>query len=165
MAELQAAAAAAIVACEKEVVDLHEFFTQWFAGLLPDEAFDAFLTRFSDAFEMVTPSGTTVTKAGLGGMRGAKGSNLEWKIYIREMKLGVVPASGGRIVSGTYWELQQGAKASAPTNGRISTPLLELDGSVQPNGVRWLRLHETWLPAGVLAAVDWEAAAAQRPTL
>jgi len=150
----------AVAACEKEVVELHEFFVLWFAGKLPDEAFDTFLARFSDDFEMVTPSGTTVTKAGLGGMRAAKGSNAAWRIYIEELRLRVVPASGGRIVTGTYWELQQGAKASAPTNGRISTPLLELDASARPNGVRWLRLHETWLPEATVAAVDWEAKAA-----
>ena len=56
----------AAAACEKEIVDLHHFFVRWFAGELPDTAFDAFLTRFSDQFEMVTPSGTVVGKDGLG---------------------------------------------------------------------------------------------------
>ena len=139
---------------------MHRFFEQWFAGTLPDQAFDSFLDRFSDAFEMVTPAGTSVSKEGLGSMRGQKGSNTQWRIYIREMQLGVVPSSGNRIVSGTYRELQQGAQngAVAGTNGRLSSPLLELDESVQPNGVRWLRLHETWLPEAVLSAFDWGAA-------
>lgn len=152
----------AVAACEKEIVELHEFFVMWFAGKLPDEAFDAFLSRFSDDFEMVNPGGAVVTKADLGDMRAAKGSNAEWSIYIDNVRLQVVPTGGERsqIVTGTYWELQQGARGSATTNGRISTPLFELDASVQPNGVRWLRLHETWLPEATLEAFDWESRAA-----
>ncbi|CAK0879803.1 unnamed protein product [Prorocentrum cordatum] len=157
--------AAAVQACEREVVALHEFFVAWFAGRLHDAAFDEFLQRFSDDFEMVTPDGTKVDKARLGGMRGAKGSNGAWQIHIH-VRLSAVPRSGGRYVTGTYLELQQGAGhgssagADRSTNGRISTPLLELDAGVRPHGVRWLRLAETWLPEEQLAAFDFGAAAA-----
>ena len=155
------ATVAALAACEKEIVELHAFFVEWAAGRLPDAAFDAFLTRFSDDFEMVTPSGTPVGKVELGRMRLAKGSRPRWTIYIEEVKLRVVPSSGGNIVTGTYLELQHDATGVGPgsparTNGRISTPLFELDATVRPNGVRWLRLAEVGLPVATMAAIDWE---------
>ena len=104
---------------------------------------------------MVAPEGVTATKADLGGMRGAKGSNKDWKIWIRNVKLAVVPGTECKVVSGTYIELQTGAtNHGGGTNGRISTPLLQLDDSVKPFGVRWLRLAETWLPAEELQALQ-----------
>jgi hypothetical protein len=64
-------AASAVAACRKEIIELHQFFERWFADVdVSDDAFDAFIGRFSDDFTMVTPAGTAVTKAGLGGMRG-----------------------------------------------------------------------------------------------
>ena len=45
--------------CRKEVVELHEFFQQWFTGELPqtDEAFDRFVSVMAESFHIVSPAG------------------------------------------------------------------------------------------------------------
>lgn len=104
-----------------------------------------------------------LTKAGLAAMRNARGTNRDFKIVTANRHLSVVPNSNASIVTGTYREMQQGAKNASDighngTNGRISTVLFEIDPSVEPNGVRWLRLHESWLPNSEVVSFDWDAA-------
>ncbi len=45
--------------CRKEVVELHEFFQQWFTGELPqtEEALDRFVSVVAEGFHIVSPAG------------------------------------------------------------------------------------------------------------
>ena len=158
-----------------EVVDLHVFFVQWFTDVGPwggdaaaaEAAFDAFLGRFADSFEYVTTGGKKLNKSMLAGMRGARGGHPKdggFRIVTVEHDFHPVPHSGGRVVAGTYKEMQQGAvnasdEAHNGTNGRFSTALFEVMGADCPTpcGIRWLRLHECWLSDEETAAFDWES--------
>ena len=55
----------------------------------------------------------------------------------------------------TYIPLDSGGRHNG-ANGRIATALFEIDEAARPHGVRWLRLHESWLPAPEVAAFAWE---------
>lgn len=158
-----------------EVIDLHAFFVQWFTDIGPWEddadaeaAFDEFLGRFSDSFEYVTTGGKKLSKSMLAGMRGARGGHRKdggFRIATVEHDFRIVPHSGGRIIAGTYKEMQQGAvnasdEAHNGANGRVSTALFEVmaAGDVPtPYGVRWLRLHECWLSDEETASFDWDS--------
>lgn len=167
-----------------EVIDLHVFFVQWFTDIGPwrdddaaaEAAFDEFLGRFSDSFEYVTTGGKKLDKSMLAGMRGARGGHPKdggLRIATVEHDFRSLPHSGGRVIAGTYKEMQQGARNASDeahngANGRVSTALFEVmaEGDAPtPCGVRWLRLHECWLSDEETAAFDWDsepAAAALR---
>jgi hypothetical protein len=167
---------AGVAAAVAEVVDLHVFFEQWFLDVGPwgdddaaaDAAFDAFLLRFADEFEYVTTGGKKLDKTMLAGMRGARGGHPKdggFRIATVEHAFRPVPHSDGKVIAGTYKEMQQGAVNASDedhngTNGRFSTALFELVGAADegPPRVRWLRLHECWLPDGEIAAFDWSSA-------
>lgn len=52
----------------------------------------------------------------------------------------------------TYEEWQRHALASMPPdNGRLSTALFDC-----ADGLRWLHVHETWLPAAQMAAGPYD---------
>ena len=159
-----------------EVIDLHVFFVQWFTDTGPwqddaaaaDAAFDVFLERFADSFEYVTTGGKKLDKSMLAGMRGARGGHPKdggFRIATVEHEFQPVPHSDGKIVAGTYKEMQQGAmnasdEAHNGTNGRFSTALFEVMGADDPRtpcGVRWLRLHECWLSDEEIASFDWDS--------
>ena len=150
---------------EREVVELHAFFVRWFRCDFPpgadtDALFDAFLDRFDDGFEYVFPGGEKKGKPCLRAMRGALGSNADFRIHTHSHSLRPVPHSGGRVLVGTYKEMQKGARncgAHNGNNGRITTALLLIDRAAQPNGVRWLRIHECWLPDAEIAAFDFSS--------
>ena len=55
----------------------------------------------------------------------------------------------------TYEEWQRNALASTPPdNGRVATVLFEDDRA--EDRLRWLHIHETWLPEEVMAAGPYD---------
>jgi hypothetical protein len=129
-----------------EVEAIHEFFVGWFHGALEDDD-DLFLRDFArrldPGFVLVTPSGEALPLARLIKLvRGAHGSNPEFEIEIRDVRL---RHQSGDIFVATYEEWQRHAKHNTPANNRrISTVVLRAD-RVAPGGLAWLHLHETAL--------------------
>ncbi len=148
--------AGAVIAtpAEIEIIDLHRFFVQWFRGACEDSdrLFEhRLVSRFASDFQIITPGGALFEGAALwSAMRSAWGSNPDFKIEIREVRERRV--STARLVIASYEEWQKNALESTPANNaRLSSALLELDDRA-PHGLRWLHLHETWLPANRVAA-------------
>jgi hypothetical protein len=139
------------------VVGLHEFFVDWFAGKCPHEqsVFDErFVARMQPLFELVPPSGVVTRLETLRAILWqAYGSNPEFRIAIRNVRQ--VQWKDGWILV-RYEEWQRNAINSTPKdNGRISTALLQLERGA-PEGLSWLTVHETWLPADVMAAGPYD---------
>ena len=137
---------------QAEVVQLHEFFVDWFNGTCEhsEAYFDThFVSRFDDEYQMVMPNGVLFTRATMfPEMYNAYGSS-QFKIQVRKIEARDV---GADLSIATYEEWQKGALNSEPSNnGRVSSGLFRTDASA-PNGVRWVHLQETWLPAEVMAA-------------
>jgi hypothetical protein len=131
-----------------EVEALHDFFTGWFNGTLP-ETDAAFQGGFADhahaEFRMVQPSGAAHDLDDiLTALRGAWGGNPGFRIEIRDVRvLGEWPAAG--LVLAAYIEAQFGAlNSTPPDNLRRSTVLFERRGG----RLLWRHLHETALEAG-----------------
>ena len=64
--------------CQKEVIELHQFFQDWFNGKLEssDESFKRFSGVMEKSFEIISPDGGRMTRAEiLGRVRGGHGVN------------------------------------------------------------------------------------------
>ncbi len=131
-----------------EIEALHRFFVDWFTGAVPAEAvlFERrFLQRFDPSFVLIPPAGTTLSLDALAdAIRGTHANNAAFRIQIREVQVRVATAD---LVLATYEEWQKDAKASTPpNNGRAATVLFRRE----PDRLRWLHVHETWLPDAVM---------------
>jgi hypothetical protein len=136
---------------KKEIEDLHRFFVEWFSGVIPVAGFDAgFYSRFDPDFRLIPPSGSILTLGEIGtGIRNAYGTNPDFRIAIRNIKIHRVL---DRYILATYEEWQRNALASTPPdNARVATVLFE--NSVP---LRWLHIHETWMPASAVAADSFD---------
>ncbi len=134
--------------CRHEVVELHRFFQDWFAGRLPDtdEAFGRLASGLAPSFEMVTPDGATRTRDQvLGGVRGGHpggdgASSAEVTRF--EIRNHRHRHTFGEVAVVTYEEWQTRGDSS---QGRVATAVFQA-APAAPNGVVWLHLHETMLP-------------------
>lgn len=133
-----------LTACEQEIVGLHRFFETWFRGGFADR--ERGFRRFSDVmdpgFVIVSPRGTATALPGLSdGLRGAFGSwGSEGSIEVADVTLRHVHADVALL---TYVEKQ---RVEGKDTARLSTVLMQ-QHEPTPNGVRWLHVHETWMPA------------------
>lgn len=130
-------------ACEQEIIGLHRFFETWFRGGFADR--DRGFKRFSDVmapgFVIVSPRGTATALPALAeGLRSAFDS---WEdassISVEGVELRHAHADLALL---TYVEKQT---VRGKDTARLSSVLLQ-QHEPAPNGVRWLHVHETWVP-------------------
>lgn len=131
---------------EQEIVELHRFFEAWFRGRLPQD--ETSLARFADAladdFVIVTPDGVAIEKTEIvDAVRTSHGVDPAAGIWIKNV---VTRTRSRTIIVATYEEWQQFG-ADTP-RGRLSTVVLENDDGA-PGELRWLHVHETWLPESI----------------
>ena len=131
--------------CRREVLELHRFFQDWFNAARPDE--DASFARFEKVlaadFEIIGPGGELVNRdTVLQAVRGGHGRDPErkFRIEIRNMESRTV-ADG--VVLVTYEEHQADATG---TRAWLSSAVFRMRAEM-PNGVEWVHVQETFLPA------------------
>ncbi|MEM8861236.1 MAG: hypothetical protein AAGD96_23160 [Chloroflexota bacterium] len=127
-----------------EIHRLHQFFVDWFNGILPEseESFSSFLSATAQNFSIIPPSGQLISLSAL--------SSSLYELHHKRPGLQIkvknvqVQHQIGDYVLATYeeWQLEQGDQE---WNGRISTALLSHNEST-PSGIMWHHVHETWLP-------------------
>jgi hypothetical protein len=132
--------------CEKEVIELHQFFEDWFNGVLPptDEAFRRFEVVMAERFMIISPEGVPTERQELvERLRQAHGiwrrTRQPGRIWIENLR---VRHQVGQQAMVLYEEWQE---IDGETRGRLSTAVLQ-QRTATPNGVEWLHLHEVWLP-------------------
>ncbi|MFT4539575.1 MAG: hypothetical protein ACI835_002022 [Planctomycetota bacterium] len=128
-------------ACEREVIALHRFFQEWFAGRLPDtpQAFTRFANVLASDFEIIVPDGMRIDRATLlGRLQTAHGSDPESRIWIENFVCRSIRVD---LVQTTYeeWQMSDGLP-----RGRLSSALFRQQSEL-PEGVEWIHLHECWL--------------------
>jgi hypothetical protein len=136
---------------QDEVEALHRFFVGWFSGSLPATEFErGFLSRFDPTFLLIPPGGSLLSLSDLASsVRQRHASNPDFRIAIRNA---TVRHTSGQHVIATYEEWQRNALASRPPdNGRVATVLFS---NSEP--LRWLHVHETWLPESVTSAAPFD---------
>lgn len=127
-----------------EVIEAHRFFTEWFTGVIPDTdaAWSALEDTMAPDFALVSPHGVAIPRDELlKGIRANHGQHAktEFKIWIENFECRHID---GHVVIVTYEEWQT---LGDETRGRLSTAIFERNPAM-PNHVRWLHVHETWLP-------------------
>jgi len=125
-------------AFEREVGELHAFFERWYAGE-SDRSEIVRLDVLDESFVMIGPDGRLLPVDDVKAMIETAYGRHPMKIEIRNVVL--VPGKS----HGTYEEWQT---VDGSTSGRISTVVMANDRHA-PNGLRWMHLHETWLPAAL----------------
>lgn len=123
------------VAFDREVRELHAFFERWFAGTARPAELKR-LDVLDDSFEMIGPDGDLQNVREVrSAIEGAHGRR---PIRIEIRNVWVHPSAP----VGMYeeWQTTDGRIA-----GRRSSVVMVNDQST-PNGLRWVHLHETWLP-------------------
>ena len=131
--------------CQAEIVRLHRFFVDWYHGRLPptDEAWTVLTDALAPAFELIAPSGHVLARepllSALRGRHASHDSEGGFRIWIRGFDCRHVDE---RTVVATYEEWQH---LDGEDRGRLSTVVFQ---RVPANSttLRWLHVHETWLP-------------------
>ena len=136
------------VTARAEIEGLHEFFVDWFGGLIGDDQAvyeERFAERFSADCELIQPSGATLSRdTFFSAVRNSYGSSPDFRIAIRNVRVRYQIAGGFTLVS--YEEWQRNAVNSTPQdNARAASVLFEDDSA--RGRPQWLHIHETWLPA------------------
>jgi hypothetical protein len=135
--------------CRTEIIELHRFFTEWFGGVLPDTdaTWSALENGLAPGFVLVTPAGDALERdallASLRPLHGQHGPEVAFRIGIRNYACRHVDDG---VVIATYEEWQT---LGGKEQGRFSTAVFERNPGM-PNRVRWLHVHETWLPRSAI---------------
>lgn len=124
----------------QEIVDLHEHFEAYFLGTI--DSLERVEIALADDFTIAGPDGSISDRAQtLAALRDGHAHSESMKIVISAMNPLV---ENGALVVASYIESHELALRS---NHRLSTVVFRCDDAA-PNGVRWVRVHETWLDRG-----------------
>ncbi len=135
-----------IVKAREEVIDLHQYFEQWFRGEVEknDENTALLTQRFSDHCELITPDGVLNSKFALmNRLQQAYGQFPTIRIWIDDfmpLQLG----DNGVLVRYREWRDIDG-----DVNCRYSTCLFK-PSKRAPFGLSWFSIHETWAQSTVV---------------
>jgi hypothetical protein len=132
--------------CSDEVVQLHQFFQDWFNATLPPttEEFERFSSVMAEKFVIISPNGELTERDELlERLQDAHGIWHEMsrpgRIWIENLQ---VRHQVGDQILVLYEEWQE---IEGESRGRLSTALFRrCEGT--PNGIEWLHVHEVWLP-------------------
>jgi len=133
---------------EREIVELHQFFQDWYRGH-PEADFDRLNRVLVDDFVIIMPDSSILDRATINtAVRNQRDSDSQAELEIRNVRL---HATHDNTAVFTYEEWQ--GRGGEPMRGRLSSVFFAVDQQA-PNGLVWLHVHETWLP---------EPQAAQQP--
>lgn len=125
----------------REIEALHDAFALWMGPGGGDTVFARFEAAFAPEFTMVGPGGQRLDRAGVLDMLRARRAAFGPGFAIRID--GAVPlAAGAGFLAVGYDEIQ--SNRPGPLRRRASA--LFAPAPAGPNGLRWLAVHETWLP-------------------
>ena len=124
---------------EREIVDQHRIFVEWYNGRLADASFAAFEGSLAPGFTMVTTSGKILDRDTVVGFVRANHASEPgtFQIAIEDVKL---VYRGKRAVSAIYFEVQH---RMGVTTRRVSSAVFSHDAS-RTTGLIWEHLQETW---------------------
>ncbi len=131
-------------ACRKEIVQLHQFFEDWYHGRMEysDVNFSRMADVMAEPFTIIFPSGSqhrredTLRMVREGYGRWQDSAN---RIWIENV---VLCWQEEDVCLLTYEEWQE---TDGEMTARLSSVLFRSQAET-PNGLVWLHVHETWLP-------------------
>lgn len=121
-----------------EIVELHEAFEAWFLG--ESDSLDRVEAALDSRFTIVGPNGSETDRTDtIRQIEAGRGHTDDLKIVTSDHRL--LDATDDLVVA-RYVEAHQWPDGRS--NRRLSTVIFRRDPT-GPHGVRWLRVHETWL--------------------
>lgn len=132
--------------CEKEVIDLHQFFAQWFRAEIEntDEEFSRLEKALNPKFILIVPTGEVQSREKLlqqlkAGYASRKDDEKEYRLWVKNIQCRLVE---GNLCLVTYEEW-------GDVNGKITARLSSALFRKKPeaiNGVEWVHVHEVYIP-------------------
>ena len=130
-----------ITRIENEIVQLHQFFQDWYNNELSftEENFSHCSNVLAPGFSIVFPSGEKIERESLlKGLWQAHNSRKGMRIWIKNVHL---IHQIHDVILATYEEWQEIDKT---VSARISSVAFQTNQNT-PNGLLWLHVHETWI--------------------
>ena len=124
-----------------EIVELHQFFVDWFTGKLShsESGFARFAEVIADGFTIISPQGVMTERDSLlKSLYNAYDQQPGIRIWIENVQL---RHRDGNILVVTYEEWQA---VNDKQTSRLSTVVFREKVDV-PNDLEWLHVHETWM--------------------
>jgi hypothetical protein len=122
-----------------EVDELHAFFEAYFLGTLPADDVRRFADVLDPDFTIVGPDGGVSTRAEtIAAVNAGHAHTSDFTLTTKDHQL--VHADDSTVI-GSY--VEHHGWTDGRENERLSTVVFRRDDSM-PNGLRWLRVHETW---------------------
>ena len=130
--------------CQKEIEEIHQFFEQWYNGVIPysKDRLALFENTLSYSFNLITPEGKLFTKeAIINIIKRSYGTRHDQPLIIWTKNFQFKELTPNYLVV-MYEEWQ---KINENDTGRLSTAIFRKNNLLD-SGVEWLHVHETWLP-------------------
>lgn len=125
-------------AWQREIIELHEFFEGLFVGQV--QSLDRAEQALHEAFTMVGPTGTRTDRSQVLAQLEA-GINHADDLRIGIEQPALIAATDSLVVA-EYIEVHE--RSGVRSGDRRSTVVFRVDPA-GPNGLRWLRVHETFI--------------------
>lgn len=126
--------------CRKEIETLHRSFDDWFNGRVPStlDNFSLIESVLGESFVIVMPEGNKLERTPLlQSLYEAHSSRTDIRIWIKNVR---IVSEDEALVVAEYEEWQEDG---GQMTSRYSTVVFRRNGTM-PNGLEWLRVHETW---------------------
>lgn len=125
---------------QREIDELHAFFEAYFRGEVPVDETARLELALAPEFTLVRPDGSEADRATtIGDVRDGHGHAPDMSIRAERHRL---HRAGADLVVASYVEVH--AWPAGRANRRLATVVFGVD-EVGAHGLRWLRVHETWM--------------------
>jgi hypothetical protein len=132
--------------CEKEVIELHKFFEQWFKSEIEnnDKVFARLESALSEEFMLISPTGSVSSREQIisqirDGYGSRKADGIPYRLWVQNIECRFVEDNLCLVIYEEWGEV------AGDLNARLSSALFRKnDQSV--NGVEWVHVHEVSLP-------------------
>ena len=132
--------------CEKEVIDLHKFFEQWFKSEIEnnDEVFARLEDALSEEFLLISPTGSVTSREQIisqikDGYGSRKADGIPYRLWVQNIVCRFVEDNLCLVIYEEWGEV------AGDLNARLSSALFRKNDQ-SANGVEWVHVHEVSIP-------------------
>ncbi|NPE07802.1 MAG: hypothetical protein GNW80_05945 [Asgard group archaeon] len=131
---------------EKEVIELHKFFEEWFKSEIEnkDEVFTRLEDALSEEFMLISPIGQVSSREQIitqikNGYGSRKTDEIPYRLWVQNIECRLLEGNLCLVIYEEWGEV------AGKTNARLSSALFrKKDKTV--NGVEWVHVHEVSIP-------------------
>lgn len=132
--------------CEKEVIELHKFFEQWFKSEIEnnDEVFARLEDALSEEFLLISPTGNVSSREQIisqikDGYGSRKADGIPYRLWVKNIECRFVEDNLCLVIYEEWGEV------AGDLNARLSSALFRKNDQ-SANGVEWVHVHEVSIP-------------------